>query len=644
MKKRYTGLAAAAVLLLVLITPMMTRAETVQLVTAKADVSSALYQEGGLGSLPGEESSHPEGETITTVEVEAPHFLAAEADVEGARAAILEGLKNRQSVIDLLDYNITTSMIRDLYIGVVNDHPELFYVTGGYTYSYYSGSGIVVSITPGYLSSAEEAQVNALNQKVQEIIASCITAGMTEEEKALALHDYLVLHCSYDLSYSRYNAYNALVEELSVCQGYALAYKLLLTQVGIDAVMVSSNEMNHAWNLIKVDDAWYHVDATWDDPVRSSTTLSDVTPLHPATGTPGYARHTYFLVSDTVIADSEHNHSGWSAEYTCNSTKHDADAYWTSLKTPVLFLNGNKYYLREGSGSLQLVKNDSEILLEETCRWTVVNSASFYRGIFSGFSYADGLFYYNTGMEVKSYRLSDGEGKTLYTLTDDSCRIYGTMVKDQKVYVMTGKLPSTYQDTDALFTVPVVKEVALGVALTASQSTADPGDLVTITATGNGGDGKYQYKFIINDTANDKWYKLQDYSSNNTIQWTATTAGTKRIMVDIKDGTGKTVGKNISIVVNGIPELNGKLTASAYEVNSGDIVTLTATAMGGSGKYNYKFIINDKTDDKWYRLQDFGTNSVITWTATTPGTKRLMVDIMDSQGRKFGTNITIIVK
>ena len=93
-----------------------------------------------------------------------------------------------------------------------------------------------------------------------------------------------------------------------------------------------------------------------------------------------------------------------------------------------------------------------------------------------------------------------------------------------------------------------------------------------------------------------------------------------------------------------IPELNGKLTASAYEVNSGDIVTLTATAMGGSGKYNYKFIINDKTDDKWYRLQDFGTNSVITWTATTPGTKRLMVDIMDSQGRKFGTNITIIVK
>ena len=187
-------------------------------------------------------------------------------------------------------------------------------------------------------------------------------------------------------------------------------------------------------------------------------------------------------------------------------------------------------------------------------------------------------------------------------------------------------------------------DVALGVALNASQTTADSGEIVTFTAVGNGGDGNYQYKFIINDTTNDKWYKLQDYSANNTIEWKATTAGTKRIMVDIKDGTGKSVGKNISVVVNGVPELSATFTASSYEVNPGDVVTLTANGLGGNGKYNYNFIINDKTDDKWYRLQDYRTNSVIQWTATTPGTKRLMVDVMDSNGKMFGTNITITVK
>ncbi|MGN0421001.1 MAG: BspA family leucine-rich repeat surface protein [Acetatifactor sp.] len=190
----------------------------------------------------------------------------------------------------------------------------------------------------------------------------------------------------------------------------------------------------------------------------------------------------------------------------------------------------------------------------------------------------------------------------------------------------------------------IKSDVALGVALTASKTTADPGESVTFTAVGNGGDGNYQYKFIINDTTNDKWYKIQDYSAKNTIEWTATTAGTKRIMVDIKDGNCKSVGKNISVVVNGVPELSATFTASSYEVNPGDVVTLTANGLGGNGKYNYKFIINDKTDDKWYRLQDYRTNSVIQWTATTPGTKRLMVDVMDSNGKMFGTNITITVK
>ena len=116
-------------------------------------------------------------------------------------------------------------------------------------------------------------------------------------------------------------------------------------------------------------------------------------------------------------------------------------------------------------------------------------------------------------------------------------------------------------------------------------------------------------------------------------------------MVDVKDKAGNKVATNISIKVNGtvsVP-LSAELKSSAVTVKQGETVTLTAAAKGGSGKYNYKFIINDKTDDKWYRLQDFGANNVITWKATTPGTKRLMVDVMDSTGKKVGHNITITV-
>ena len=197
----------------------------------------------------------------------------------------------------------------------------------------------------------------------------------------------------------------------------------------------------------------------------------------------------------------------------------------------------------------------------------------------------------------------------------------------------------------ATLTVEAANQPLKILSLTASKTTADSGDRITITANVAGGAGGYTYKFIINDTTNDSWYKLQDYKGTNSIVWKATSAGTKRIMVDVKDKAGNKVATNISIKVNGtvsVP-LSAELKSSAVTVKQGETVTLTAVAKGGSGKYNYKFIINDKTDDKWYRLQDFGANNIITWKATTPGTKRLMVDVMDSTGKKVGHNITITV-
>ena len=197
----------------------------------------------------------------------------------------------------------------------------------------------------------------------------------------------------------------------------------------------------------------------------------------------------------------------------------------------------------------------------------------------------------------------------------------------------------------ATLTVEAANQPLKILSLTADKTTADSGDLITVTANVAGGAGGYTYKFIINDTTNDSWYKLQDYKGTNSIVWKATSAGTKRIMVDVKDKAGNKVATNISIKVNGtvsVP-LSAELKSSAVTVKQGETVTLTAVAKGGSGKYNYKFIINDKTDDKWYRLQDFGANNVITWKATTPGTKRLMVDVMDSTGKKIGHNITITV-
>ena len=57
---------------------------------------------------------------------------------------------------------------------------------------------------------------------------------MTDEQKALVIHDYLVLHAEYDLNYKNYTSYGVLMDGRGVCQSYALAYMYILNHLGIE--------------------------------------------------------------------------------------------------------------------------------------------------------------------------------------------------------------------------------------------------------------------------------------------------------------------------------------------------------------------------------------------------------------------------
>ena len=91
------------------------------------------------------------------------------------------------------------------------------------------------------------------------------------------VHDYLVDNISYDSSISKsniYNIYGALINKECVCEGYARAYKYILDELNIPCILVigtatngEGNTENHAWNYVKLNNSWYAVDTTWDDPI-----------------------------------------------------------------------------------------------------------------------------------------------------------------------------------------------------------------------------------------------------------------------------------------------------------------------------------------------------------------------------------------
>ena len=52
----------------------------------------------------------------------------------------------------------------------------------------------------------------------------------------------------------------------------------------------------------------------------------------------------------------------------------------------------------------------------------------------------------------------------------------------------------------------------------------------------------------------------------------------------------------------------------------------------GSGKYTYKFIVYNKTTNKWGLISNFSATNAITWKASSAGNRVFYVDVKDSKG------------
>ncbi len=144
--------------------------------------------------------------------------------------------------------------------------------------------------------SGETDDETTVAGKVRALARECIaSAGASDYDRALWLHDWLIYNANYDYTFTNYFADGVLLRGTGVCQSYAYAYDMLLKEVGIDCIYITGfagdfsdpGEQGdyHGWNLVKMDGEWYHVDCTWDDPNSG-----------------GAETHTYFGMTDEMIS------------------------------------------------------------------------------------------------------------------------------------------------------------------------------------------------------------------------------------------------------------------------------------------------------------------------------------------------------
>lgn len=135
-------------------------------------------------------------------------------------------------------------------------------------------------------------------EMVKYVLNNIITPQMSLADKIYEVHKWMVNNIQYDTTYSKYHAYNALIEGSAVCQGYAEAFSLFMDELGVPCKMITGTADNggkaesHAWNAVQLNGGWYYIDVTWDDPLMSG---------HSNYPDGSNRSHEYYLVTESMI-------------------------------------------------------------------------------------------------------------------------------------------------------------------------------------------------------------------------------------------------------------------------------------------------------------------------------------------------------
>ena len=189
--------------------------------------------------------------------------------------------------IDVKDYSENTS--------AVFDAP---YKSGNYTVRI-AAKDAAGKYLSQYYGLTVSSKVNDDYELAKTTAKKIVTSSMTEIQKVKRIHDWIVNNTEYDIDnynkgtipQSSYTVKGVIQQHKAVCQGYAETFQAMALSAGIDTEIVTGKAYGmggydeHMWNQVKIDNNWYNIDVTWDDPISTSDILV----------------YDYFLVPDSVI-------------------------------------------------------------------------------------------------------------------------------------------------------------------------------------------------------------------------------------------------------------------------------------------------------------------------------------------------------
>jgi len=189
--------------------------------------------------------------------------------MQEVESEIITSVANHEETIDVSGYELTANELVEIQHDIYYQHPEAFYVD---SFNYTTINGQAAKCKPNYTMSKAAAVKS--NNKMNKVAGKCKARG-SKANRVKKIHNWLIKRTKYDTKASnaqRYNAYGALVNKKAVCMGYAMAFKMIAENNGVEAKVVMNKKGTHAWNIVKIGAKWYNVDVTHDDMGKKAST------------------------------------------------------------------------------------------------------------------------------------------------------------------------------------------------------------------------------------------------------------------------------------------------------------------------------------------------------------------------------------
>lgn len=265
----------------------------------------------------------------------------------------------------------------------LNNHRTLSWVNPGYYLQMEETSGKALFITAGtrFDNRGQEADMQAkLATATEEWLAALPGKEADDYTKIVAIAELLCERVTYNYvaaygyGYSELSAqekevtrythseYGALVNGSAICTGYAAAFQYLCDLLGVTSIYAdgyagyATGSTAHAWNMVWLDGAWYHVDVTWMDNGWGND-------------------YSYLLVSDEQIQADHYNFS---------YGLHITDTMPSQMKTlPAARRSTGGYFDREGrlftTAEDAVAYVDGHITVDEPVTIQLAGEREFYR-------------------------------------------------------------------------------------------------------------------------------------------------------------------------------------------------------------------------------------------------------------------------